>query len=107
MHAPPPLLRAQATRTVPLLVQWLQLSAAALDPTAPPPAAAPPAAAPPAAPPPAAPPSVALDSRAVQLLVDLVAVLGLSCWRTLAWTERPTHSLNHCPHPQPHPQPHP
>ena len=73
VHAPPPLLRAQAARTVPLLVQWLQLSAAALYPTAPLPAAEPPT-----APAPAAPPSATLDGRAVQLLVDLVAVGGLS-----------------------------
>ena len=78
VHAPPPLLRAQAARTVPLLVQWLQLSAATLDPTALPPAAEPPAAEPPTASAPAAPPSATLDGRAVQLLVDLVAVGGLS-----------------------------
>lgn len=77
MHAPPPLLRAQAARTVPLLVQWLQLSAAAIDPAAPPPSAAPPAAELPTAPLHAAPLSAALDDRAVQLLVDLVAVLSL------------------------------
>ena len=82
VHAPPPLLRAQAARTVPLLVQWLQLSAAAIDPAAPPPSTAPPAVERSTAPSHAEPPSAALDGRAVQLLVDLVAVLRLSRWPT-------------------------
>jgi hypothetical protein len=109
VHAPPPLLRAQAARTVPLLVQWLQLSAAALNSTAPPAAAEPPTAEPPTAPSPAAPSSAALDGRAVQLLVDLVAVCGLPL--TLTGTpnpeaqpktrQSPTHSPTHRPTPLP------